>query len=76
MEYRVCFAIAMYENDLFLLCDTSNAFNAAFCYSKIHFHPLGPFKSIKTMLKSLRVLIGLSPVWNCYPKGGHKKETT
>ena len=26
-----------------------------FCNSKIHFHQLGPFKSIKTMLKSLNV---------------------
>ena len=48
----------------------------AFCYSKIHSHLLGPFISIKTMLKSLHVLLGLSPVWNCYPKGGHKKGTT
>ena len=45
-------------------------------YSKIHFHPSGLFKSIKTMLKSLHVLLGLPPVWNCYPKGGHKKGTT
>ena len=26
-----------------------------FCYSKIHFHHLGSFKLIKTMLKSLNV---------------------
>ena len=38
--------------------------------------PSGPFKSIKTMLKSLHVLLGLSPAWNCYPKGGHKIGTT
>ena len=25
------------------------------CYSEIHFHQLGPFKWIKTMLKSLNV---------------------
>ena len=61
---------------MFLLCETSNAFIGAFCYSKIHFHPLGPFILIKTMLKSLHVLLGLSPVWNYYPKGGHKKGTT
>ena len=61
MEFRVYFAMTMYENDMFLLCETSNA---------------GPFKSIKTMLKSLHVLLGLSPVWNCYPKGFHKKGTT
>ena len=40
------------------------------------FHPSGPFKSIKTMMKSLHLLLGLSPVWNCYPKGGHKEVTT
>ena len=76
VEFRICFAMAMYENDMFWLCETSNAFIGAFCYSKIHFHPSGPFKSIKTMLKSLHALLGLSPVWNCYPKGGHKKGTT
>ena len=64
------------RNDMFLLCETSNAFIGAFCYSKIHFHPSGPFKSIKTMLKYVHVLLGLSPVWNCYPKGGHKKGIT
>ena len=26
-----------------------------FCYSKIHFHHLGSFKLVKTMLKSLNV---------------------
>ena len=54
MEFRVCFAMAMYENDMFLLCETSNASIGAFCYSKIHFHLSGPFKSIKTVLKSLQ----------------------
>ena len=63
------------RNDMFLLFETSNAFICAFCYSKIHFHLSGPFKSIKTMLNSLHVL-GLSPVCYCYPKGGHKKGTT
>ena len=56
MEFRVCFAMAMYENDMFLFCETFDAFLGAFCYSKIHFHPSGPFKSIKTTLKSLHVL--------------------
>ena len=74
---RICFAMAMYENDKFLLCKTPNAFIGAFCYSKTHFHPSGPFKSIKTNHEIFKhVLLGLSPVWNCYPKGGHKKETT
>ena len=65
-----------YENDMFSLCETSNAFIGAFRYYKIPFHPSGPFKSIKTMLKSLHVLLGPSPKWNRYPKGDHKKETT
>ena len=68
--------MAMYENDMFFICETFNAFIGAFFYSKVYFHPSGPFKSIKTMLKSLDVLLGLSPVWNCYPKGGHKNGTT
>ena len=42
-----------------------------FCNSRIHFHQYGPFKLIKTMLKSLNALKGLSPVWNHYPKGSH-----
>ena len=76
MEIRVFFAMAKYENDMFLLCETSNAFIGAFCYSKILFHPSGPFRSIKTMLKSLLVSFGLSLVWNRYQKGGNKKGTT
>ena len=47
-----------------------------FAIPKSIFYPSGPFKSIKTMLKSLHVLLGLSPVWNCYPKSDHKKGTT
>ena len=69
MEFRVCFTTAKYENNIFSLCETSNAFIDAFCYFKIHFHQSGPFELIKTMLKSLHVLLGLSPVWNLYPKG-------
>ena len=55
MDFRVCFTkftTAKYENDMFSLCETSNAFIGAFCYSKIHFHQSGQFKLIKTMLKS------------------------
>ena len=59
-----------------LLYETSNAFIGAFCYSKIHFNLSGPFKSIKIMLKSLHVLLGLSPVWKRYQKGSNKKGTT
>ena len=76
VEFRVCFAMAEYENDMFLLCETSDACTCAFCYSKIHLHPSGPFKSIKTMLRYLHVLLGLSPVWNRYQKGCQKKRTT
>ena len=47
-----------------------------FAIPKSIFIRQGPFKSIKTLLKSLHVLLGLSPVWNCYPKGGQKKGTT
>ena len=68
--------MAMNENDMFLSCETSIAFIGAFCYSKIHFHPSGPFKSIKPMLKSLHILLGLSPVWNFYLTGDHKKGPT
>ena len=53
MEFQVCFTFAKYKNDMLLLCETTNVFNDAFCHSKIHFHQLGPFKLIKTMLKSL-----------------------
>ena len=47
-----------------------------FCYSKPHSHQLGSFKLIKTMLKSLNDLYGLSPVLNHYPKGSHKTWAT
>ena len=46
VEFRVCFAMAEYENDMFLLCNTSDACIFAFCYSKIHLHPSGPFNSM------------------------------
>ena len=49
-----CTKTYLYKNDMFLLCETSNAFIGAFCCFKIHFHPSGPLKSIKAMLKSLR----------------------
>ena len=34
VDFRVCFAMAMYEKDMFLLFETPNAFIGAFCYSK------------------------------------------
>ena len=57
MELRVCFTIAKYEIDMVPLCETIDVFIDAFCYPKIHFHQLGPFKLIKTMLKSLQVYL-------------------
>ena len=62
MEFQVCFTFAKYKNDMLSLYETNNVFIDAFCNSKIHFHQSGPFKLIKTMLKSLTVLQGLSPV--------------
>ena len=57
MEFQVCFTFAKYENDMLLLCETTNVFNDAFlCNSKLHFHQLGPFKLIKTVLKPFWVL--------------------
>ena len=55
MKIRVCFSLAKYENDMLSLCETTNVFTDAFCYSKIPFHQLGSFKLIKTMSKSLNV---------------------
>ena len=72
MEFRVYFTTAKYENDVCLLCETSNAFIRAFCHSTVLFHQAGTFRSIKTMLKSFHVLFSLSPVWNRYIKGSHK----
>ena len=56
MEFQVCFTFAKYENDILLLCETTNVFNDACCHSKVHFYQLGLFKLIKTMFKSLNVL--------------------
>ena len=38
------------------LCETTDVVIDAFCNSKTHFHQLGAFKLIETMLKSLNVL--------------------
>ena len=43
------------KKEMLSLCETTNVFIGAFCCSKIHFHQLGSFKLIKTMLKSLNV---------------------
>ena len=45
-------------------------------YYEIHFYQLVQFKLIKTTLKSIHVLLSLSPIWNCYPKGSSKKMAT
>ena len=71
MEFQVCFTFAKYGRDMLLLCETINVFIDGFRNSRIHFHQLGPFKLIQTMLKSLNILQGLSPVWNHYPNGSH-----
>ena len=56
MEFQARFTFAKYENNMLSLCETTNVFIDAFCNFKIHFHQLGPFKLIRTMLKSLNVL--------------------
>ena len=56
MKFRVCFTLANYENDMLSLCETTNVFMDAFLlFQNTHFHLLGSFKLIKTMLKSLNV---------------------
>ena len=46
MEFQVCFTVtvAKYENDMLLLCETTNVFIDAFCNSK------NPFSSVRTVL--------------------------
>ena len=82
MEFRICFTIAKYENNIFpskyennmfLLCEASHVFIDAFGYSKINFHQSGSFELIETMLKYLHILLGLPTVWNSYPICSHKK---
>ena len=60
-------SIAKYETDIFSLCETSSEFVQACCLFKIHLYQSGLFKLIKTMLKSFS-LLGLSSVWDRYPK--------
>ena len=47
-----------------------------FAYPKFIFYKSGLVRFIKTMLKSFRVLLGLFPVWNFYPKCSHKTGAT
>ena len=57
MEFQVCLTFAKYDKRYVVnQCETSNVLIDAFCNSKIHFHQLGPFELIETMLKSLNVL--------------------
>ena len=55
MKFRICFTLAKYENDMLSLCETTDVLLMLFCYSEIHFHQLGSFKLIITVLKSLNV---------------------
>ena len=55
MKFRVCFTLEKYEYDILSLCETTSEFIYVFCYSKIHFHQLGSFKFIKTMLNCFNV---------------------
>ena len=73
MEFRVCFTIAKYETISCRYVRQSMCLLMLFSYSKIHFQQLGPFQLIITVLKSLDILLGLSPVWNRYPKGSPRK---
>ena len=43
MEFRTCFAIAMYENDTLSLCETTNVFIDAFLLF------LSAFSSVRTV---------------------------
>ena len=64
MEFRICFSISKYENNIFLICETSNEFQ-------------NPFSSVRTIridqnnVETFSLLLGLSPVWNRFLKGGH-----
>ena len=82
MEFRVFFTIAKYENgrSMKTICFRhlrhSLRLLMLFVIQKFHFYHSEPFKLIKTMLKSLHNVLGLSPVWNCYPKSSHTKGAT
>ena len=71
MEFRICFSITKYENDIISLCETSNELIHGFCLSKVHFRHSGPLKLI-----NLFALLYLSPVWNRYPKGSQTTSAT
>ena len=56
MKFRVCFTLAKYENDMLSLCETTNVFIDAFCYSKKYFHQLESFKLIKNNVEIFKCL--------------------
>ena len=67
MEFRVYFTFAQNEKIGCCYVRQPNVFIDAFSIRN-PFHQLGPFKCNKTVLKSLYVLLGLSPVWNRYQR--------
>ena len=72
MKYRVRFTIALYENDIFSLCETPNAFIHAFCHSQIHFHQRGPLKLIKNNVEMFSRCVK----FNLYSQGRHATGAT
>ena len=54
------YALQLQSTKTILFCYVRHQmrFIDAFCYSKIHFHLSRPFELIKTMLKSLHILLG------------------
>ena len=66
LNFEYALQLHSMKNNIFSLCETSNAFIHAFCHTKIHFQHSG-HKLMKTMLKSFHVLLGLSPVWKGLP---------
>ena len=76
MDFQVCLCLQSMKTICCRYVRQPMCLLMFFCYSKIHFHQLGPFKLIKTMLKSLNVVKGLSPVLNHYPKGSHNTWAT
>ena len=59
IKKTIYFRYTIHQMHLFML----------YAIQKLHFHQRGPLELIKTMLKYLHVLLGLSPVWNSYLKG-------
>ena len=64
MEFRICFSIAKYENEIFSLFETNSEFIQPFCLSEVHFHQSGPLtlKLVKTMLKPFSLFRFISSI--------------